>query len=172
MTAVEDVFFRLDQLQAALGASLRRGALDRQGANLAVSEAEANLGSLRQIRLDLDTSDTLAWISDPTDPVQILSLELFVRQSRARLVRLAGVLHTLRDQAEMFVGGDQNIAVIATDDDTLQALAQKHLGNWRRYPELLDANPSVPVDDFGEGLEVLVPKSAPGVSASRTRRTR
>lgn len=169
MEAVQVIYERLDSLLAGTSQLTRRNALTLQAARQVVSEAEAALESLRQIRLDLDTTDTATWVYNPTDPQQFLEYAILERTLRAALGRVSGQLQSLRDGALAFAEGSDYVEIVANDEDTLQSIAQTRLGDWRRYPELLDANPEMPVDEVSAGTVVQVPTSAPGLARSRIR---
>lgn len=161
LTRVEDIYLRVRDLGAMALPQLRRQAMTRQVAKTIVSEAEATLELLRQLRLDLDTSDTGAWVVDPLEPQQWLGLTILVREFRARLTRITGELFNLRDMAMQAAEGDDYTVIVANSEDTLQGMAQRWLGDWQAWRQLVAANPGVAVDTLEAGELVQVPNVRP-----------
>lgn len=163
MDALQDAYERMARLLATSERPLAEGRLSDQAAQQFVTEADALLETLRQVRLDLDATDTTTWLVDPTDPQDWLNMAILEREYRSRMGRVSQALVALREQALQFVEGTDNVRVLANDEDTFQKIAQERLGDWTRWRDLIDANPALPVDVVGEGTAVVVPRARPRV---------
>jgi DNA-binding transcriptional ArsR family regulator len=163
LTSVEQVYLRANTLFATSKDALKAEPVPAAAARRFVSEAEGLLEALRQVRLDLDSSSAQSWLVDSGDPLNALDMAILVREIRSRLSRVSQALTSLRDAALVYAEGDDYIQVMSTTEDTLQRIAQVHLGDWRHWPALLEANPDLSVDTVPPGTVVQVPIARPRV---------
>lgn len=120
------------------------------------AEVAALQVDLRAVRRELDAVDAADFLL-VVDGARTIALWDWQRQTRRTLARVASGLLDLQRMAARFAEGDSRKVVIAQDGDTLQTVAARELGDWRAWPDLLAANPGVPIGALPGGTALVIP---------------
>jgi nucleoid-associated protein YgaU len=92
------------------------------------------------------------------DGAVLLALWQWRHETRHALVDVIGQTRDVQDLAQEFVGGQRRKVVVSRQGDTLQRIAARELGDWREWPRLLTANPSVGVGALPSGTSLIIPE--------------
>ena len=138
-----------DMLQA--GTQTSRDLLQLQSAT---TGQRADIYDLRQ---ELDGAAVADGLAVPTGE-NTLAIWLWERDARHNLVTLDGHLRRCGEVVDLLVSGRVRRQHIVRSGETLQQIAAAELGDWREWPRLLEANPSVSPGALAGGLVLTIPE--------------
>lgn len=151
--SVEDIATRMAELQAIVEDP---DVTDEDALTLRAG-LEGVRGDARSLLRELDATpeEDLLLIEDGA---VLLALWGWRRETRGALVDLIAETRAVQDLAQEFVGGQRRKVVTSKQGDTLQRIAQRELGDWREWPRLLQANPSVSAGALPSGTQLIIPE--------------
>lgn len=96
-------------------------------------------GVIRGVRLELDGADPGDFVVG-TAPQAELGLWLWQRRTRWALVGVEAQALAVEAHVALLIAGQETLQVVTRRGDTWQRLAARHLGDWREWPRLVEAN--------------------------------
>ncbi len=108
--------------------------------------------------------DLAAWRADAARlvaggrPDSVIALWKWERSTRRAFVGLDDAARKTAEVARLLEEGAGPVLVVARSGDTLQSLAARHLGDWRAWPRLLEANPGLAPGAVPSGTVLQVPR--------------
>lgn len=150
--AVDLIVTRLTGAQT----QVRTSALDRDSAAALLTElstVQAELKALLSDLADLDP-ETLLSVVDGLGVIQIWSWR---RTLRFDLLQLTRKTAQLIEGTTAFVQGPIVRVVYTTEVDTLQSIAARELGDWKKWPLLVERNPGLSPVDLAPGTAIIIP---------------
>lgn len=160
--AIETVQDAQDQYTAIEGSYTDALAILRQ-APLAPSDAAEGLRAL-QATLDLTTGllTDLAAVDETTliavdSAPNLIRIWLWRREFRNSVLTFSYDLRRLTEDTEEFVRGYQDRVVFVTEGETLQAIAQRELGDFKAWVDLVARNPGLSPIELEPGTPIVIP---------------
>lgn len=112
---------------------------------------------VRDLVRDLDRIDELDF-AVVADGQRTIGLWRWRRGVRAALVGLWLRVRAAGDVARELAGGQRRRVIVSREGDTLQTIAARELGDWRDWPRLLAANPTLTPGALASGTTLVVPE--------------
>lgn len=127
----------------AARATLTAGSYTPASLNNLRATLTGHRADLRAIRSDLDASD-VASFQHRARADRSIALWAWERSTRRTLLRVEDQLRRAEDLADLVALGVRRVVYVVRHGDTLQSIAAKHLGDWREYPRIVEANGLTP----------------------------
>lgn len=149
---VEDLGVVVAAAVSVIGASPSDADLQSVIAGLDGARADA-----RDLLIDLALLDeeSLALVDDG---LVTITLWRWRRSTRSAVVELVGQAKVVQEIADGLLTGERERVVVTRSGDTLQRIAARELGDWREWPRLLAANPSVSAGALPSGTSLVIPQ--------------
>ena len=142
---------------AALELALERGLPSRLELEDIRATLQGTIDDARFLLRDLDAVDELDFLPIG-DGRRTIELWRWRRSSRREMLRFLGLARNAQVIAAELAGGQRDQVVIAREGDTWQSIAARHLGDWREWPRLLEANPTLEPGVLPAGTSMIVPE--------------
>lgn len=114
-------------------------------------------GDVRGLVRDLDRIDELDF-AVVADGQRTIGLWRWRRGARGALLALWRRVRAAGDVARELAGGQRRRVIVSREGDTLQTIAARELGDWRDWPRLLAANPTLTPGALASGTTLVVPE--------------
>lgn len=136
-------------------ASVLQGSTDPSVLAAARTTALALRSRCATLRLDLDVLDVAGGVDEGADQI---SAALWERETRHSLVLVS--LHSGRAAerlSDLEPGGYRQRVYVVSAGDTLQSIAQREMGTWEAWPQIVAANGLDPGAALTLGTELIIP---------------
>lgn len=137
-------------------AILRTSPLTTEAALDGLVSLSSALTAARALLADLATVDetTLINVQSAKNLIQIW---LWRRESRRSVLALSFDLTRMFERLTEYVRGYQVRIVYVTEGETLQSIAQRELGDFQAWPQLVEQNPGLSPCDLEPGTAIVIP---------------
>lgn len=135
---------------------LRTAPLTVAAAADALVSLQSALETARALLVDLAAVDETTLISVQSAENLIL-IWVWRREFRRSVLALSYDLARLQERLVEFTRGFQDRIVYVTEGETLQSIAQRELGDFRAWPQLVEQNPGLSPCDLAPGTAIVIP---------------
>lgn len=159
ITSVTDAEVILDTIAEpylSVLAALRTSPLETSKAADALVSLQSALTASWGLLRDLAAIDETTLISVQSAE-NLIGIWLWRRNFRRSVLVMVYEMTRLYERITEYIRGYQIRVVYSRDGDTLQAIAQRELGDWRSWTLLLTQNPGLSPCDLEPGTPIVIP---------------
>jgi nucleoid-associated protein YgaU len=154
--AAQDIPASVAESWGSVSTQLQAGTATRAELQHLAADITGILDDIADARADLDAADAADYVRG-AHPAELVAVWQAERETRRQLVRMAKALRDLRASVVQIADGRASALYVSRDGDTLQSIAARHLGDWRSYTDILDANPGLTPGPIASGTLVTIP---------------
>lgn len=154
---VEELVERFDVAATAAAPLLADERATRRDYQALQATSTGIRADIRSVRAELDPIDAVDLL-DAVDGERVIGAWLWQRQTRLGLSRAAAALVELERQVDQVLEGGHQRTVLVRARETWQSIAQRELGDWRAWRQLLAANPAADPAEPTPGTLLVIPE--------------
>lgn len=160
--AIETIEDALDQMNTIAAsylevlAALRTSPLETDVASDALVSLQSTLTSTKALLSDLAAVDETTLIA-VQDGASLINIWLWRRNFRRSVLVLLFDLNNLLNELLEFLRGIQVRVIFVTEGETLQSIAERELGSFESWPELVAQNAGLSPCDLEPGTAIVIP---------------
>lgn len=158
ISEVADIVARAQAATAAAVPLLTTGTASPRDLEGLAATSSGIRTQVRALVRQLDQVDAVVWL-DVVDGARTIGAWTWQRRSRELLTRAAARLVELERRIGEVLAGRELRIVLVRQGETWQSIAQRELGDWNAWRQLLAANPSVLPGALGPGVSLVIPQA-------------
>lgn len=112
----------------------------------------------RQLRKDLDATDTQNLLLTQQSADRLLQVWTWERETRKTLQDFMGAVIESSQTAAGLDGKSDRSTFTTREGETLQSIAQRELGDFNAWPQILEANPGLLPGLIPSGTTLVIPE--------------
>jgi nucleoid-associated protein YgaU len=112
---------------------------------------------VRDLVRDLDLVDELDFLL-VDEGARTIQVWAWRRTARRALVLFGGQARAAKAIADELTTGQKRRVIVTREGETLQRIAQRELGDWREWPRILAANPTLDPGALSSGVSLVIPE--------------